>query len=277
MWAAYRSVWCDWESWLVSCGVGNVGDDYVGALLLWLRRGADEGWSASKVERVRSALAFGFQLRGLRDLTKLFVVRQAVKSFRRKAGKGDLRRPISFSLLERVGVKLSEICTSDFEVALFRLAFSLAFFGALRVSEIVSPNTYAQGGLLARDVVLTESGLQFWLRKSKTDQEGRGKRVVLGTVVGSLMCPISCWEAFSCFQPSKDGPLLCHENGSFLSKFQFVAVLRRALGEMGLDASRFASHSFRIGAATEAALGGLAPEVVQRRWESGRYKSYVRP
>ncbi|CAJ0940127.1 unnamed protein product [Ranitomeya imitator] len=104
------------------------GDDQVGALLLWLRRGADDGWSASKVERIRSALAFGFQLRGLRDLTKLFLVRQAVKGFTRRASKGDLRRPISFGLLERIGVKLSEICTSDFEVALFRLAFSLAFF-----------------------------------------------------------------------------------------------------------------------------------------------------
>lgn len=49
----------------------------------------------------------------------------------------------------------------------------------------------------------------------------------------------------------------------------------RALGLCEYD---YAGHSFRIGAATEAARLGLGEEVIQRigRWESQRFRSYVR-
>ncbi|OCT97217.1 hypothetical protein XELAEV_18009446mg [Xenopus laevis] len=48
-----------------------------------------------------------------------------------------------------------------------------------------------------------------------------------------------------------------------------VAKIRKSSG----------SHSFRIGAATEAARLGLSEAVVKRigRWESRRFKNYVRP
>ncbi|CAJ0916298.1 unnamed protein product [Ranitomeya imitator] len=49
-----------------------------------------------------------------------------------------------------------------------------------------------------------------------------------------------------------------------LVKWEFRLPVDKSLEAIGVDSSRFASHSFRIGAATEAALNGLAPVVVQR-------------
>ena len=72
---------------------------------------------------------------------------------------------------------------------------------------------------------------------------------------------------------------MIHENGAPLSRYQFVAVFRKCLGELGLVAREFSAHSFRIGAATEAARNGLGEDAIKRigRWESRRFRSYVRP
>lgn len=73
-------------------------------------------------------------------------------------------------------------------------------------------------------------------------------------------------------------PLLVHADGSFLSRFQFISIFRKGISELGLDESLYAGHSFRIGAATEAARLGLGEDVIKRigRWESKRFKFYVR-
>ncbi|CAJ0927872.1 unnamed protein product [Ranitomeya imitator] len=84
----------------------NTGQDHVGALLLWLRLGVDQGWSAAKVDRIIAALAFGFRLRGCHDLTKSFLVKQAVKGLKRACTRGDRRRPVSFEILEQFGARL---------------------------------------------------------------------------------------------------------------------------------------------------------------------------
>lgn len=72
------------------------------------------------------------------------------------------------------------------------------------------------------------------------------------------------------------GPIaiLVHEDGGALSKFQFVAVFLKCLEDLGFSPSDYSSHSFRIGAATEAVRWSLPPEAVKRigRWESARYK-----
>lgn len=75
------------------------------------------------------------------------------------------------------------------------------------------------------------------------------------------------------------GVLLVHEDGSCLSRYQFITVFRRCIQGLGLLPVEFCSHSFRIGAATEAARWGLSEEVIKQigRWETARYRSYVRP
>lgn len=80
-------------------------------------------------------------------------------------------------------------------------------------------------------------------------------------------------------RPAGQGAFLIHEDGAPLSRFQFVAVFRKYLRELGLEEKAFSSHLFRIGAATEAARQGMDVEVVKciGRWESSRFRSYVRP
>lgn len=96
---------------------------------------------------------------------------------------------------------------------------------------------------------------------------------MLYAVPGSPMCPVVCLREFRNFRGRRgsiDDPLLIHASGSFLSCFQFVAIFRKGVRDLGSRGDTFLGHSFRIGAAMEAARLGLGDDLIKRigRWES---------
>lgn len=241
----------EWESLLALHPVESEGLEAI--LLYWIGSSYGAGVSHSVMGRRLSALAFWFKLRNLQDVTKTFLVRQAMRGFRRGLRVRDSRRPVSYELLLALGDELKGVCTDGYEACLFRAAFSLAFFGAFRISELVSPSRVRAGGLLSEDLLLGEHSVECRVRRSKTDQLGRGVSLVLQELRGSPMCPLLVMANYLARRPQIPGPLLVHSDGFFLSVFQFVQVFRRCLVRMGREAKDFSSHSFRIGAATEAA------------------------
>ena len=84
--------------------------------------------------------------------------------------------------------------------------------------------------------------------------------------------------AFLAIRGSRPGPLFTLDNGSYLTWARLVYELKRALTKVDLDASKYNSHSFRIGAATTAAEKGIEDSVVQTlgSWKSTAYLLYVR-
>ncbi|KAM3923091.1 integrase/recombinase xerD homolog [Leptodactylus fuscus] len=225
-----------------------------------------------------AGLAFGFKSRGLKDFTKSFLVQRAVKGWRHFRALEDDRKPVSFSLLMELGSVVGEVCTDAGEGLLFRAAFSLAFFGAFRLGELVSGSRSQPGGLFWEDVDVYEDRVDVQLRRSKTDQEAKGCRCLF-EVPRCCMCPVLCTRTFLLDRGGATGPLLVHKDGTFLSRFQFLGVFRKCLHLVGRGGERFCGHSFRIGAATEAARWGLGEEVIKRigRWESVRFRSYIHP
>ncbi|XP_073507068.1 uncharacterized protein [Phyllobates terribilis] len=275
-WSSYEVAWQQWEEWKATMGDPLESDSL---LLLLVGHCWEEGWSVPKINNFMAGLAFGFKIRGLPDVTKATLVRQALKGWRKGWKVRDCRRPISYGLLLALGQLLGSVCKSPWEVKLFRLAFSLAFFGALRLVELVSPSRFVNGGLLKVDVNLYSDRIEVFIRFSKTDQFRKGCKVVLFAVAGSDMCPVRCLSKFGLGVVGFKSPLLVHEDGSFLSRFQFVTVLKKCLEAGGISPKDYSGHSFRIGAATEAARRGLGDELVKKigRWESIRFRSYIRP
>ena len=76
-------------------------------------------------------------------------------------------------------------------------------------------------------------------------------------------------------QPSS--PAFMFEDGSYLTRQRFTASLRGLLLAAGFDPDTYASHSFRIGAATTAAAAGLPDWQIQAmgRWSSDCYRRYI--
>lgn len=276
---AYVKVWREWADLIQEAGVEKDGSEVRLLVLYFASRHIENGVAVSSIEKKMAALSFLFKLQRREDWTKDFWVRQALKGYK-KGKKGiDTRRPVTFANLMSICGQLGSICSSSYERLLFTAAFSLAFFGAFRIGELVSPTRGTAGGILAKDVRSHRDKVCLRLRRSKTDQSGKGVDVWLFALPGSTVCPVRAVEELARVRPTGGGPFLRHEDGSYLSRFQFVAVFRKCLMKLGLDGKAYASHSFRIGAATEAARCGLDEAAVRRigRWESRRFRTYIRP
>ena len=277
---AYEGAWRDYKASMLH-GVGGEVFSYK-SVLQFIATQWGAGKSLALVQRQMSAIAFYAGLAGAQDPTKHFAVRKALRGWQRmRPHKEDARRPICEVRLAGILGVLPGICSSAFEVGLFQVAYSLAFFGALRVSELVAARpSGVSGGLEMRDVVVGAEALRIRLRRSKTDQGGRGAWIQLAAAPGSPCCPVALVRAYLGARPSTVHPnLLVHLDGGPLTCSQFTTICKRAIARLGDDPAHFTSHSFRIGAATTAAGLGFSEASVKGvgRWKSDCFQLYVRP
>lgn len=95
---------------------------------------------------------------------------------------------------------------------------------------------------------------------------------------GDILCPVAAVLAYLAVRPVQQGPLFLLANGTPLSREHLVTRIRIALASTGLDVSGYTGHSFRIGAATAAAIAGLSDSTIQLlgRWKSDAFTRYLR-
>lgn len=276
-WGCYGKAWSEWVALVGDRRVESSESERLQVTVEYFLSLREAGLSAAVAQRRLSGLAFHFKIRGWADTTKHFVFRQAIRGWKKEFVSRDSRRPVSYSLLVRLFDISGSQCVSPYEGTLFRACFALAFFGALRVSELVPPSRTRVGGLLEDDVVLANGSLRIRIRRSKTDTFGRGEWVPLHSVVGSA-CPVRAVSEYLQLRPSGRS-FLVHSDGSPVTRFQFQSVFKRCLMAVGVSPGDFGTHSFRIGAATEAARAGMSNAEVQRigRWRSACFAGYIRP
>ena len=163
-------------------------------------------------------------------------------------------------------------------------ACCVAFFGFLRSGEltVAEPGGYDPGQhLTIGDVSVDNAGqptrVTLRIKQSKTDPFRRGVSVHLHQTNVPL-CPVSALLAYLVLRGSQDGPLFQMEGGAPLSRTQLVSEVRAALQAAGMDPSKYAGHSFRIGAATTAAACGVPVDIIKMlgRWRSDAYQLYVK-
>ncbi|OCT78138.1 hypothetical protein XELAEV_18029244mg, partial [Xenopus laevis] len=238
-----------------------------------------EGRSKAGASTALAAIAHFSIAHGKIDITHSPVVRKIMKGWARVEGtRIDKREPIIERRLQLILRSLETVCLNKFECILFRATCALAFGGAFRISELVPPSKKALGkGLMLKHVVVQEEEVLVYIAKSKTDQLGRGKWVRIEKTVG-VACPVRAVKEYMRVRPAGVQWFLIHEDLSPISAFQFRQVLKKAVVANGWDPSKFGSHSFRIGAATEAAMRGDKEERIKDlgRWRSRVFKKYIR-
>ncbi len=83
-----------------------------------------------------SAVAFAHKANGWKDPSENFLIKKILEGCRRDNPRVDSRLPVTFlEILKQLVAVLPAICKSQYEYVLFRAAFTLAFFGFLRVGE----------------------------------------------------------------------------------------------------------------------------------------------
>ena len=191
------------------------------------------------------------------------------------------RLPITPELLSGIHSLWSGYPPS-FDKVMLWAAFCLGFFGFLRSGEFTSsPHDSNECSLQVGDVSVDSrqdpQTLTVLLRRSKTDQFGKGNRIYLGRT-GNNLCPVAAMLGYLSIRPSTPGPLFIFQDGSPLSRPKLVQHLRHALSQLGMDVANYSGHSFRIGAASTAAKVGFSDSLIQKlgRWRSSAFTTYIR-
>ncbi|MGH9454256.1 MAG: site-specific integrase [Terriglobia bacterium] len=126
----------------------------------------------------------------------------------------------------------------------------VGFAGAFRRSELV--------GLNVEDFEFNDDGLVVHLRRSKTDPEGRGRKVGIPYGSTPATCPGRAVQAWLAVLKAENGPVLRtidrhgHIFETRLTPQSVALVVKRLTAKIGLLGD-YAGHSLGAGLATAAA------------------------
>ncbi len=261
---SYRSYWKQWEAHCASISaVPCPGDPTV--LAAWIADLTSSGKTIATVYVAISAVRSRHQARGAPSPTEDPIVKEVLRGARRVHGRparpkkalrlGDLRQVIERTGRDEAGLR-------DAAVLL------LGWYGAFRRSEL--------SGLRWSDLDFgDDEGVSVTLRRSKTDQVGKGKTKGIPYQSDPKLCPVRAlmrWRQLCelrkqfgpdvpVFQGILRGGIL---SGRPLSGHAIAIAIKSAVERAGLNPALFAGHSLRRGFATEAARAGRKIEDIQR-------------
>ena len=144
-----------------------------------------------------------------------------------------------------------------------RALLLVGFAGAFRRSEIVALNV--------EDIAFSTDGATVTLRRSKTDQDGAGRKVGIPYGSNPATCPVRALQAWLAASGITEGPLFrwIRKAGRMqhgrLSGSAVAEIVKRHAGTAGLDTSKYAGHSLRAGLVTAAAIAGSSDRAIMKQ------------
>jgi integrase len=212
------------------------------------------------IQRRLNAIAEAHKAAGLESPTHSGLVRNTFKGIRRTLGTAPTQKAAALT---------QDICrmVAATDAGLIglrdRALLLLGFGGAFRRSELV--------GLNAEDCGFTKEGLTVTLRRSKTDQEGQGRKI--GIPYGSCpeTCPVRTVQEWIAQAGISSGPLFrsVSRHGQVqpggLAGIDVARVVKKLAERAGLDAAKYAGHSLRAGHATAAAIAGASERSIMNQ------------
>lgn len=179
------------------------------------------------------------------------IVKTTLQGIRRT--KGSAQRRVTPILLNdiRTMVKNLEGIKGVRDKALLLTGFA----GAFRRSELVS--------IRVEDIKFVDEGLVIRLRRSKTDQAGKGRDIAIPAMRGTC-CPVKAVLKWLKVAEITSGPLFRrvdrygHVDERGLTPQSVALIVKERAKAVGLDADEFSGHSLRAGFVTSAAKSGAS-------------------
>ena len=283
-WRLYESAIRIFEQFRCQFSLPNVWPAPVDHLVHFIAHLSLTGRSFRTARSYLEALKTWHKLNGLHHFGSHFLVKKTMAGFARQRQNKDIRLPITIDILSLIVRSLPAVCSSTYETSLFAAAYLLSFFGFFRISELIPESAKDTSGraCLRSDVTMAYRNAQLiiHLRSSKTDQSGKGVKVILIAVSDSKLCPVAAMQHYLTIRPRVSNYLFIHFDGRPLTRFQYQALLKKALAfySPNLNLHLYSAHSFRIGAATTAARNGCSASQICQfgRWKSNCFNTYIR-
>jgi integrase len=179
------------------------------------------------------------------------LVSETLKGIRRTVGTAQPgKRPLFTEQLRAMIRALPE----NLQGVRDRAILLIGFAGGFRRSELAR--------LAIEDIAAEKDGLVAHLRRSKTDQEGQGRKVALPYGSHPETCPVRAYRDWLEAAALEEGPVFreIDRHGRLqatpLHQDSVGLIVKRAAARIGLDAAEYAGHSLRAGLATQAYLNG---------------------
>ncbi len=212
-----------------------------------------EALAPASLERRLASISVAHAAKGLPSPTKSELVRSVLKGIRRTQGTAQKQaKPL---MRDDLFAMLDAMTGSSPKDLRDRSLLLLGFAGGFRRSELVA--------LDVEDFEQVRQGMVINLRKSKSDQEGQGRKI--GVPLGRTRhCPVKALEMWLQAAGISGGPIYRpvgkggHIASPRLSGKAICHILRQRIAEAGMDPSGYSGHSLRSGFATSAAMAGVS-------------------
>jgi integrase len=253
---AYRIDWADFSEW---CALHRLeflpsAPQTVALYLTDLAR----THKVSTLYRRLSGISQAHQAAGYVTPTTDAQVRLVFQGIRRTLGSAPVQK--NAAITAEVRAMVETLSTTSLIGVRDRALLLVGFAGAFRRSELVS--------LDVADVTFGADGLIVKLRRSKTDQEGEGRKVGLPFGSNPLTCPLRALRAWLDVAVIAHGPIFRavdrHGNvaDARLTDQSVALVVKRCAKAAGLDSEKYAGHSLRSGLATAAAMADVSERAI---------------
>jgi site-specific recombinase XerD len=212
------------------------------------------------IQRRLNAISEAHKAAGLDSPTHTAIVRNTMKGIRRTLGTAPVQKTAALTDDIRAMVDATDagiIGTRDRAVVL------LGFAGAFRRSELVA--------LDVEDCAFGKDGLTVTLRRSKTDQQGEGRKIGIPYGSNPETCPVRTMQAWMERAGVNAGPVFRSINrhgqvqAGRLSSIDVARIVKKLVERAGLDAAKYAGHSLRAGHATSAAIAGASERSIMNQ------------
>lgn len=263
---AYRS---DWRSFIAFCEFRKVDalPATVDTISLFLTELADLNKSVSTIVRTLTSINKAHELAGFGSV-RTPEIKALMKGIKRTIGRPtDKVNGITYHEI----LKMAAACDASLIGIRDRAILMLGWTSALRRSELVALNI--------GDLEISDRGIIITIARSKTDQEGGGKKIAIPRAREIQNCPVQCVEKWikrlSLDDQTPNNPLFRaigtagrrfwsrNVNGRLSARMISYAVKRYAR-LCGLPSEKYASHSLRRGLATEAGSRCIPERIIAR-------------
>jgi site-specific recombinase XerD len=212
------------------------------------------------IQRRLNAIAEAHKATGQESPTTEGMVRNTLKGIRRTIGVAPKPKAAALTDDIRTMVNAADAGTIGQRD---RGLILLGFAGAFRRSELVA--------LDVGDCSFGKDGLTVTLRRSKTDQDGAGRKIGIPYGSNPDTCPVRTIQAWIEQAALSDGPVFRSINrhgqvqAGRLSGIDVARVVKKLATRAGLDPAKYAGHSLRAGHATSAAIAGASERSIMKQ------------
>lgn len=254
---AYRADWAHFEAWCALYGREPL-PAVAETVELYLTAHAETHKPATLARRLVS-IARAHKKAGEEPPTRAESVRAVFGAICREMGTAQsAKAPLTVEDVRTILAALPDNLKAKRDRAILLLGLA----GGFRRSELV--------GLNVADLELTEAGYVVTIRRSKTDQKGKGRTVGIPRGAHEETCPVRAVEGWLKAAKIRTGPIfrLVDRHGNVAAKRLAgegaAIVIKTAAERVGLNPDRYAGHSLRRGLVTAAAKKGVSEHDIMK-------------